>query len=456
MPLIYSIYDVYLSIRKVGFYKMAFSLKGIKLPHRKNTAGSTVERLVTENTITLPMVMHIGAPAIPVVKAGDHVDVGTLVAKAGDGLSSPIYSGVSGGVVGISDVLISNGRKVPGIKIDSDGKMTVDENIAAPIINDKQSLINAIKDSGVVGLGGAGFPTYVKFNTDKEIDYLIVNCAECEPYITSDTYTMLERADEMAYAIDVILKYINIKKVIIGIEKNKGKAIDKMKELASRNNNMSVKVLPSVYPTGGEKVLVYRTTGRVIKEGKLPADVGCIVCNCTTLATMGNYFKTGMPLVEKCVTVDGSAVNTPKNIIAPIGISLKEVFDFCGGFKSEPGKVLYGGPMMGISVPTLDEPVLKQTNALLAFNEKDAKQGEETACIQCGTCIRNCPFGINVTEIARAVSKGEYDRLEKLGVGICMECGCCAYNCPANRPLVQMHKLAKISLREWKEKEAKA
>lgn len=442
--------------RKVGFNKMAFSLKGIKVPHRKNTAGSEVKRMVIDNTITLPMIMHIGAPAVPVVKAGDHVDVGTLVAKAGEGLSSPIYSGVSGSVVGISDVVISNGRKVPAIKIDSDGEMTVDESIAPPVINDRQSLVGAIKDSGVVGLGGAGFPTYVKFNTDKEIDYLIVNCAECEPYITSDTYTMLERADEIAYAIDILLKHVNIKNVIIGIEKNKGKAIDKMKEIASKNSKISVKVLPSVYPTGGEKVLVYRTTGRVIKEGKLPADVGCIVCNCTTLATLGKYFKTGMPLVEKCVTVDGSAIENPQNVIVPIGIAIKDVFEFTGGFKSEPAKVLYGGPMMGISVPSLDEPVLKQTNALLAFNEKDAKQGEETACIQCGTCIRNCPFGINVTEIARAVSKGEYDRLEKLGVGICMECGCCAYNCPANRPLVQMHKLAKISLREWKEKEAKA
>ncbi len=435
---------------------MAFSIKGIKVPHRKNTAGTDVKRLVTDNTVTLPMVMHIGAPAVPVVKAGDEVCVGTLVAKAGDALSSPIYSSVSGNVVGISDVVISNGRKVPAIKIDSDGKMTADESIVPPVINDRETLVTAIKNSGVVGLGGAGFPTYVKFNTDKEIDYLVVNCAECEPYITSDTYTMLERADEIAYAIEVILKYVNIKNVIIGIEKNKGKAIDKMKELASKNSKISLKVLPSVYPTGGEKVLVYRTTGRVIGEGKLPVDAGCIVCNCTTLATLGNFFKTGMPLVEKCVTVDGSAIKNPQNVIVPVGIAIKEVFEFTGGFKSEVGKVLYGGPMMGISVPGTDEPVLKQTNALLAFNEKDSKQGEETACIQCGTCVRNCPFGINVIEIARAYDKGEFDKMEKYGLGICMECGCCAYNCPANRPLVQLHKLAKNSLREWKEKEAKA
>ena len=435
---------------------MAFSLKGIKVPHRKNTAGCKVERLVTENTITLPTSMHIGRPAIPVVKPGDEVCVGTLVAREGDGLSSPIYSSVSGKVAGIADVFLSNGSKVPAIRIDSDGEMTVDENITPPVLNSREDVIAAVKASGVVGLGGAGFPTYAKFMTDKKIEYLVVNGAECEPYITSDTYTMEERAEEIAHAIDVLVKYMNIEKVVIGIEKNKPGAINKMKELASKRSNASVSVLPSIYPAGGEKVLVYRTTGRKIGEGKLPIDVGCVVCNCTTLATLGNYFKTGMPLVEKCVTVDGSAVKSPKNVIVPIGISVGEVFDFCGGFSSEPGKVLYGGPMMGISIPDLDEPVLKQTNALIAFNQKDSKPAKETACIQCGTCLCNCPFGINATEIIRTYNKGEFERLDKLGINLCMECGSCAYNCPANRPLVQMHKIIKADLREWKAKEVKA
>ena len=443
-------------IRKVGFLKMAFSIKGIKLPHRKNTAGTPVERMVIDNTVTLPMVMHIGKPAIPVVKAGDHVHLGALVAKAGDGISSPIYASVSGNVVGVSDVFISNGTKVPAVLIDSDGEMTPDESIAAPAINDKESLIEAIKNSGVVGLGGAGFPTYAKFATDKNIECLIINGAECEPYITSDTYTMLERADDIAYATEVIVKYMGIEKVIIGVEKNKPEAIKNMQAVAEKMPNVSVSVLPAKFPVGGEKVLIYHTTGKVVGEGKLPIDVGCVVCNCTTMATLGNYFKTGMPLVEKCITVDGSAVNNPKNVIVPIGIHIGDVFKFCGGFSSEPGKVLYGGPMMGISVPSLDEPVLKQTNALLAFTEKDAKPAKETACIQCGACTNNCPMGLNVAEIARAYNKGEYDRLEKLGVNICMECGCCAYNCPAKRPLVQLNKLAKAALREWKEKEANA
>lgn len=434
---------------------MAFSLKGIKVPHRKNTAGTPAERIVTANNVTLSMAMHIGRPSIPVVKAGDSVKVGTLVAEAAEGLSSPVYSSVSGKVSGINDILASNGSKVTAIVIDSDGEMNVDENIAPPVIDGKDSLIAAIKASGVVGLGGAGFPTYAKFATDKKIEYLVVNGAECEPYITSDNYTMLERADEIAYAIDVLVKYLNIEKVVIGVEKNKPEAIKKMKEIASKGSNMSVCVLPSRYPQGGEKVLVYSTTGRKIGAGKLPIDVGCVVSNCTTLATLGNYFKTGMPLVEKCITVDGSAVKVPKNVIAPIGIMVGEVFDFCGGFSSNPGKVLYGGPMMGISIPDLNHPVLKQTNALIAMNEKDAYLGKETPCIQCGACLRNCPMGISATEVVWAYNKGEYDRLEKLGSNLCMECGSCAFNCPANRPLVQMHKLAKSALREWKEKEAK-
>ncbi len=433
---------------------MAFSLKGIKLPHKKGTAGKPAERLVTKNNVTLPLLSHIGSPAVPVVKAGDEVLLGTLVARAGEGFSSPVYSSVSGNVVGISDIFNSAGNRVQAIVIDSDGKMIPDESITPPVIDSKEALIEAMKQSGVVGFGGAGFPTYAKFRTDKKIDYLIVNGAECEPYITSDNYTMTEHADDIAYAIDIITKYTGIEKVIIAVEKNKPDAIAKMKELASANSKITVSALPAKYPTGGEKVIVYCTTGRKIGDGKLPADVGCIVCNCTTMAFLGKYFRTGMPVVEKCITVDGSAVKDPKNVIVPIGISLEEVFDFCGGFSEEPGKIIYGGPMMGISVPSIKEPVLKQTNAVLAFNKKDSVAPRETACIQCGTCTANCPFGIDISEIVRAYDRGEYERLEKLGVTLCMECGCCAYNCPAKRPLVQNIKVIKSALREWKAKEA--
>lgn len=437
---------------------MAFSLHGVKVPHRKNTADCAAVRITDPKTVTLLTAMHIGKPAVPVVKVGDHVDVGTLVARQDGFISSPVYSSVSGKVTKIADVLISAGRYIPAVVIESDGENTVAPEIAPPTVDSKESFIEAVKQSGLVGLGGAGFPTYVKFMTDKKIDYLVINGTECEPYITSDTRTMVDNADDIENAINIIDKYFDIPQYIIGIESNKKEAIAKMKEIASRNSKVSVKVLPSIYPQGGEKVLVYNTTGRVIKAGTLPADSGCIVINCTTLAFISRYIKTGMPLTEKVVTVTGGAVTEPKNVLAPIGTSLQEMFDFCGGFKEDPVKVLYGGPMMGITVPALTVPVLKQTNAILALTKKETKVPEQTACIRCGTCANTCPLGIDPAAIAKNYELGNYEKLGKLGIEVCMECGCCSYNCPASRPLVQLNKLAKTAYKKYKdekEKEAK-
>jgi electron transport complex protein RnfC len=334
--------------------------------------------------------------------------------------------------------------------------MKPDPKIKKPIIRSKKTLINAARNCGLVGLGGAGFPTHIKLKLKDEtkIDTLIINGAECEPYITSDSLTMTDRADDMEYAISIIKKHFDIGKIIIGIEKNKKRAIATMQAMAKRIEGCSVCVLPEVYPQGGEKVLVYHTTKKVIPAGKLPLDVGCIVCNCTTLAAIGTYLKTGMPLVEKCITVDGGAVKNPQNVIVPIGTSMAEVFDFCGGFVTAPEKVLYGGPMMGITVPDLNAPVLKNTNAILALTPKEAKLPKTTACIRCGSCTNTCPFGLAPASILLAYKKKDTELLEKLSVETCMECGCCSFVCPANRPLVQTNKLAKALLKETRAKEA--
>ncbi len=436
---------------------MAFYLNGARVPHRKNTANLSAIRMTAPETVTLPMVMHIGAPAVPVVKVGDHVDVGTLIAEQGGFVSSPVHASVSGTVEQIADVVLSNGKTAPAVTIRSDGEMTVDARLAPPCVNSREDLIAAIKQSGIVGLGGAGFPTYVKLGADKplEIEELIINGAECEPYITSDSVTMVDAAEDIAYALEMLTRYLNIGKVIIGIEKNKPQAIASMKKLAAANSKLQVKVLPSLYPQGGEKVIIYHTTGKQVPTGKLPIDVGCVVCNSTTVATIGKYLKTGMPLVEKCITVDGGAVKEPKNVIAPIGTKLKDVFEFCGGFKSEPGKVIYGGPMMGITVPDLDVPVIKNTNAILAFNEKESAAPKTTPCIKCGGCANQCPFGINPAAAAKALKNEDFEALKKTGIENCMECGCCSFVCPAKRPLVQNNKLAKAALREEKAKEAR-
>ena len=425
---------------------MAFSLKGIHVPHRKNTADMSAVRMPAPKTVTLLTAMHIGKPAKPVVKAGDQVFVGTLVAEQDGFISSSVYSSVSGTVKSVADALLSNGKTAPAITIESDGEMTPDESIAVPQVNSKEDFIEAVKKSGIVGLGGAGFPTYVKFATDKKIDTLVINGAECEPYITSDSVTMVDRADDILLAIETADKYFNFDKIVIGIEKNKASAIAKMKELSAKNSKIQVKVLPAIYPQGGEKVLVYHTVGRTIAVGQLPADVGCIVCNSSTMGNIGKYLQTGMPLVEKVVTVDGGAVKEPKNVIVAIGTPIGEVFDFCGGFNGEPEKVIYGGPMMGVAVPDLTVPVLKQTNALVAFNKKETKTAKTTACIKCGKCTNHCPFGINPAAIAKAYKDKDTEMLEKLGADICMLCGCCAFICPAKRPLVETNSLAKNML----------
>lgn len=433
---------------------MAFYLKGVKLPHRKNTANSSAVKLPSVASVTIPTSMHIGQPAKAIVKKGDKVFVGTLIAEASSGLSSPVYSSVSGTVNSITEILLSNGATCEGIVIDSDGEMTLDSTITPPVINSKEELIEALSRSGIVGLGGAGFPTSVKFKTDKPIEELVINGAECEPYITSDTVTMLYKSDLMKDAIETLVKYFGIKKVIIGIEKNKPKAIENMKKMASQLSNVEVKILPSIYPQGGEKVLVYHTTGKVITEGSLPIDVGCVVCNCTTVAEIGKYLKTGIPLVEKVITVDGDAIENPQNVIAPIGTLIKDVFEFCG-IKKDIAKVLYGGPMMGISVTDTDKPVIKNTNALLAFSEKECSIPKTTACIRCGSCTNHCPFGISPVAILKSYKANDYEGMKKAGALLCMECGCCSYVCPAKIPNVQNNKLAKLSLRNEPKKEVK-
>lgn len=430
---------------------MSFYLHGVHLPHRKKTSDMEPVRMSAPQKIVLPMSMHIGAPAVPCVKAGDHVDIGTLVGSQSGYVSSPIYSSVSGTVKKIDDILLSSGKPCPAVIVESDGLMTFDQNIAPPEMNGYEDLIAAVKASGVVGLGGAGFPTHVKLDVKdiSKIQELIINGAECEPYITSDTRTMIDKAHEIENAISIFEKFLGVKKTIIGIEENKKKAIAKMREIAQRNPRVEVKVLPGVYPQGGEKVLVYHTTGKVIPAGKLPLDVGCIVCNCTTMAAISNFIKTGIPLVNKCVTVDGSAVKEPKNVIVPIGTPISDVFEFCGGFSEEPQKVLYGGPMMGISVPDTSLPVLKNTNALLAFGEKEAKRPQSTQCIHCGLCVSHCPVSLSPVGIAKAYKSGNAEALAKLRVDICMECGCCSYVCPAKRPLVETNKMSKTLLHEY-------
>lgn len=429
-------------------------LSGVRVKHCKNTADLAPVRIAVPKTVYIPMAMHIGAPAVLAVKVGDAVKVGTLIGESGAGLSSPVYSSVSGTVKKIDEIIAIAGNHVPTVVIESDGEQTIDESISPYEVNTKEAFLEALRKSGIVGLGGAGFPTPIKLNADNSrVDTLVINGAECEPYITSDTRTMLDGADDVAYGISLICKFLEIDNVVIGIEKNKPQCISSMRKATEDMAGVRVMPLPSVYPQGGEKVLAYHTTGRVIPQGKLPLDVGIIVINCTTVAAIAKFIRTGMPLVEKCVTVDGSAVSEPKNLIAPIGTPVGELIKECGGFKEEPRKVLYGGPMMGIALPDLTSPILKQTNAVIFMGEKEATPPPVTPCIKCGACIEACPLSLDPVAISKAYKAGEPDTLERLKVDVCMECGCCSYVCPAKRNIVQRNKMAKSMLRDYKIKQ---
>ena len=425
-------------------------LHGVHVPHRKNTAACAPTQMPAPAVVTIPMSMNIGKPAVPVVKVNDTVKVGQMIAEAGGFVSAPIYSGVSGTVKKIDETLLFHGARCKTVVIETDGEQSEYEGMQAPEVTDFDSFIDAVAKSGVVGLGGAGFPTAVKLKVDPEkVDFICINGAECEPYITADTRTMLDDGELLAEGVDLLKRFYPAAKVIIGIENNKPECIRYLRGLMDGRENVEVRALPALYPQGGEKVLIHNTTGRVVGEGKLPIDSGCIVINTSTLVTIARYIKTGKPLVEKYVTVDGSAIRNPQNVIVPIGTAIRDVVEFTGGFREEPKKIILGGPMMGVSVPSVDEVVVKNTGAILCFGAKEAKLPEPTACIRCGNCIDACPMNLMPTEIEHAYDRGDGAMLEKLKVNLCMECGCCAFACPAKRRLVEVNKLGKVMLNDY-------
>lgn len=428
---------------------------GAAVPHRKNTAQLQTAVLPCPDQVTIPMQQHVGAPCKPLVKVGDTVDVGQKIGDSDAYVSAPIHASISGKVTAITQVTLPGGQRTDAVVIQSDGEMRVSPDVKPPKVDSAESLCRALRESGLVGLGGAGFPAHVKLNVPKgkRIDTLIINAAECEPYITADNREAIENAQSVLEGVYIIRDLLHIDRVIIAVENNKPDVIETLTRIADnpeRDPDDNVRVLPlrARYPQGAEKVLVKSCTNRVIPLGKLPADVGCIVMNITSVAFVADYLKTGMPLVKKRVTVDGSAIQHPQNVLVPVGTKISDLVAFCGGWKAEPAKLLMGGPMMGLALTGDDLPILKQNNGLLAFAEGDAVLPEPTACIRCGRCVAGCPMDLMPTQLEKYAELGDVDALNRYGVMCCMECGTCAYNCPANRPLVQAIRMGKALVKK--------
>ena len=443
-------------IKKIG---------GVSPPHNKNTQFCEVKPLPTPKVVHIPMKMHSGKPAVPVVKAGDTVKVGQMIGEANGLVSAHVHSSVSGTVKSINDRDFVTGQKAVSITIETDGQQTIYDDLKPLAVKTQEEFFDAVRASGAVGLGGAGFPTHPKLaikNLD-QIEYVIINGAECEPYITSDTRTMVENFAEVYKGIKLLLEHIKPSKgVLLCIEANKPEAIQIMRETFADEEKVEIKVLPSLYPQGERKVIVYNLLGRVIMEGARLASVGVIILNVTTITAFAKYIETGIPLINRIVTVDGPSVKTPMNVLAPIGTPIRELFEFCGDFvDGEPKKVVVGGMMMGFAQPNMDVPVVKTTNCILAFPEhaviKDI-EGERkyrTACIKCGRCLTKCPMKLMPPNIENAYTLKKLDRLDHYKVNLCVECGSCAYVCPSKRPLVQVMQLSKEML--WlKQQELKA
>ncbi len=428
------------------FFKRA--ALGARVPHNKHTAHLETVKMPLPSKIVLPMGQHIGAPATPVVAKGDSVCVGSVVGRANGFVSMDIHSGVSGIVEDIITTTSSNGSVQTSVVIVPDGRQTVDPAVKPPVVTDLKSLQDAVRASGLVGLGGAGFPAAVKLSPKNldEIDVLVTNGAECEPYITSDNRCLQEDADDVICGIRVLMEHLQIPRCVIGIEANKPEDIRRMRQL-TEDTPIEVVQLPSTYPQGAEKVLIETCTGREVPFPGLPSDVGVIVMNVTSVAFVAQYLKTGMPLVTKRLTVDGDIVRNPGNVEVIIGTPIQELLDFCGGLTEEPGKILYGGPMMGICVEDTQQPVLKNNNAILALSKKMARTPKMTNCIHCGRCTNSCPLGLSAKEMVQAYEKKDVELLRTLNTDLCMSCGTCSFVCPAKRPLAQTLGLAKALLR---------
>ena len=419
---------------------------------------SPIQIVNASATMIYPLSQHIGAPAKAVVAKGDKVLKGQLIAEADGFISSPVYSSVSGTVQAIEKRIVANGSKVDCIVVENDNNdEAVDGFGASRNLEDltDKDIADIITKAGIVGLGGAGFPTGVKLmpKNAQEIDTLIINGAECEPYLTSDYRLMLEKGAEIVKGVEAALKLLPNAKAVIGIENNKPDAIKVMGEITASNDKISVCPLKTKYPQGGERQLIFAVTGRKINSKMLPADKNVVVINTATCYAIYEAVYKNMPLIHKVVTITGEGVNTPCNLDVPLGISHSELLEAAGGAKENVVKFISGGPMMGMAMSSLDVPVVKTSSSILAFTEDDVAALPESACIHCGKCMTVCPQTLVPQMLVKAVKSNDFEKFNDLGGMECIECGCCSYICPAKIPLTQRFKYGKVRVRKMNAKD---
>jgi len=422
---------------------------GIIIDEHKNTEGFAIDRAFSPTRVIIPMSQHIGAPCTCTVKKGDLVKKGQLIGAAADGLSCPVHASVSGTVTDICDIIAANGKKTVNVIIENDGLNTPSETVIPKNYKEMtpQEIIDAVRTAGISGLGGATFPTYAKLlSALSKVDTLIVNCSECEPYITANHRLMLEEPERLFEGVRILLHALGLKNAVFGISDNKPDAIKLIKELTKGDDTFKVEVLKTKYPQGDERQLIYAVTKRRVPVGKLPADVGCIVFNPETVAAVESAVSKGMPLTEKIVTVDGDCIENPKCVKVPIGTEYKPLLEYCGCRVSSPRQIISGGTMMGFTVWTLETSVQKGCSSILVFENESMKIGPEGACIRCGKCVAACPMRLMPSYIAQYAKKDMLDECEKLGARACVECGSCSYVCPAKIHLSQYVRTTKAKI----------
>lgn len=421
--------------------------------NKEITSTLAIVKMPLPEKVIIPLQQHIGAPCelSAQVDKGTRVKIGQKIADSESFVSAPIHASVSGTVTAVGPCNHPMGIRVNAVTIESDGEEQWDDDLApAGDLEhlEAKELRRLVREAGIVGLGGATFPAHVKLSPppEKPIDVVIINGAECEPYLTADHRVMLENTEEIVFGLKVMLKALGAGKGIIGVEDNKPDALRIMEKAVEKEDMISVASLHTKYPQGAEKMLIYVTTGRKVPAGGLPLEVGVVNHNVGTAVAISRALRDGHPLVERVLTVTGPAVNKPANLLVRIGTPVREVIDFCGGLNDSLRKLILGGPMMGLAQPHLDAPVIKGTSGILALDEKTVSLEESGPCIRCAKCVEACPVQLLPTSIAQCAEHGLLDRAESLHALDCFECGCCAYTCPSGIPLTQWIRIAKAEI----------